>query len=700
MTIRRSSRVLGNIPAETTSFVGRRRQSSDTALLLRRGRLVTLAGAPGIGKTRLALRVAARLNARFRDGVWLVELAALSDAELLAQSVMDVLDVQCLPGQSVPDTLLEYLADKDMLLVVDNCHHLLDACAQLVCGLLAAAPGLRVLVTSRQVLRVSGEHVIDVPPLAVPDPDSPLTARSTSRYEAVRLFADRAGLARPGFTVDEGNKTAVVRICERLGGIPLAIELSALRIRAQSPARVMNGLDDYFEYLAGASRVAVPRLESLHTAISSSHDLCPEDQQALWARMSVFRGDFDLEAVEEVCAGSGPLHTDVVELVADLMDKSILTRNDCAGAARYRMLEPIRQYGLDKLRQAGEATAVRRRHRDHYLSLAEQGVTDWFGPAQTQWLNRLRSEHVNLRTALNFCLSEPGEELLGLRMASALWFYWTATGYLKEGRYWLNRALSLNPEPTRMRAKALWRAGRITVFCGDLPAAVSILEECRALARQLGDGHALAYGTQMLGVASLLRGDLPRAAALLEDAVARHHANRELTSTALLARLQLAMTCAFQGDLDGAVALCEECRAISDAHGETWAVSYALHVLALVAWRRAQWTVASACTKDCLRLKLAFHDVLGIAQSLELQAWIAAGAGHHKVAAVLLGVARRYWPTDSLPLFGSEYFMAHHEACETHTRRALGNERFDTAFRQGGRLSLAQGITFALEEKL
>jgi non-specific serine/threonine protein kinase len=225
----------------------------------------------------------------------------------------------------------------------------------------------------------------------------------------------------------------------------------------------------------------------------------------------------------------------VLDLVTDLIDKSILTRGDRAGVMRYQMLEPIRQYGLDKLREAGEEAAMCRRHRDHYLRLAEQGVADWFGPRQSEWLNRLRSEHANLRTALNFCLSEPDEELLGLRMASALWFYWTASGILKEGRHWLDRALSLNPKPTRMRAEALWRDGRITVFQGEISAAVSKLEECRALARQLGDERALAYGTQMLGVASLLSGDLPRAAVQLEEAVARHHANRELTSTALLA---------------------------------------------------------------------------------------------------------------------------------------------------------------------
>lgn len=694
------SRTCGNLPAETSSFVGRRREVSGIVRLLRRERLLTLAGAPGIGKTRLALRVAARVNARFRDGVWLVELGPLSDVRLLDQSFLDVLGLQCQPGQSALDTLQEYLADKELLLVVDNCHHLLEASARLVSRLLRTAPRLRVLTTSRQVLRTTGERVLDVPPLSMPDPDSPMTARATSWFEAVRLFADRAKLARPGFVVNKGNRAVVGRICQRLGGIPLAIELAALRVRGLSPEQVLDGLSDYFEFLSGGSRVAVPRLEPLRTAIDWSYDLCSNNQKTLWARMSVFPGDFDLDAVEEVCTGPSLPRAEVLDLVTDLIDKSILTRSDHADVMRYRMLEPIRQYGLNKLHQAGEEVAMCRRHRDRYLRLAEQGMGDWFGPHQWEWLNRLWREHSNLRTALDFCLSEPGEKLLGLRMASTLWFYWTASGRLKEGRHWLDRALSLNPELTRERTEALWRVGRIAAFQGDISAAVSVLEECRTSARQLGDGRTLAYGTQMLGVARLLSGDLPRAVALLEDAMARHHANHELTSTALLARLQLALACAFQDELDRAVAYCDECRAISDAHGETWALSYALNVLALVESRRGRWAAATAYARDCLRLKRTFRDVLGLVQALELWAWIAAGVGDYDLAAVLLGLTGRYWRMVGLPLFGSEHFLTHHEACESQTRRAMGDERFSAALQRGNRLTLEEGVDLALAEQM
>jgi tetratricopeptide (TPR) repeat protein len=413
----------------------------------------------------------------------------------------------------------------------------------------------------------------------------------------------------------------------------------------------------------------------------------------------VFRGDFDLEATEVVCAGASISPADALNLVTGLLEKSIITRSDHDGAARYRMLEPIRQYGLTKLQRAGGGTAVRRRHRDHYLNLAEQGDASWFGPHQSSWFARMRCEHANLRTALNFCLTEPGEEFVGLRMASALWFYWTACGFLKEGRNWLDRALSVNPQPTRLRAKALWLDGRITLMQGDVTEAVSKLEECRALARQLGDEHALAYGTQILGVAHLLSGDLPSAAMLLEEAVARHQANGELNSTALLASLQLALVCVFQDDLYRTVTLCERCHAISDAHEETWARSFALHVLALVAWRRGEWTVAAVHTRECLRLKRTFHDILGLAQSLELLAWIDASAGEYEQAALMLGVAERHWRTFGLPLFGSEYFLAHHETCEKRARLVLGDEGFTGTFRQGNRLTLEQGVTVALAKE-
>ena len=364
-----SPRPVGNLPGEVTSFVGRRREVAQAVRLLRRARLLTLTGTAGVGKTRLALRVAIRMREAFPDGVWLVELAALTDEKLLAPTVADALGVRHQQGQrSTPQMLADYLADKRLLLVLDNCEHLLDPCAVLTSRLLRATTGVRILATSRQGLTVAGEHLLEVPPLPVPDPGQPVTPRALARGQAVRLFAERAALARPGFAIDAGNRATIVRICHRLDGIPLAIELAALRVRAMPVTKILTGLDDYLGFLTTGSRVTVPRAQTLRAAIDWSFALCSPPEQQLWARASVFAGGFDLAAAEAVCGGMGIACEDVFDLVAGLIDKSVLTRTheDTETLARYRMLEALRHYGQERLASSGHLTAVHIRHRDHY----------------------------------------------------------------------------------------------------------------------------------------------------------------------------------------------------------------------------------------------------------------------------------------------------------------------------------------------
>ncbi|MFB9616380.1 AAA family ATPase, partial [Kutzneria kofuensis] len=355
-----------------TSFVGRRREVAQAVRLLRRARLLTLTGVAGVGKTRLALRVAVRTREAFPDGVWLVELAALTDEKLLAPTVADALGIHHQQGQrSTTQTLADYLADKRLLLVLDNCEHLLDPCAVLTSRLLRATTGVRILATSRQALGTAGEHLLEVPPLPVPDLGQPVIPRALTRGEAVRLFAERAALARPGFAVDAGNRATVVRICHRLDGIPLAIELAALRVRAMPVAEILIGLDDYLGFLSTGSRVAVPRAQTLRAAIDWSFALCSSLEQQLWARASVFAGGFDLDAAEVVCGGMGIACEDVFDLVAGLVDKSVLTvvPDETDVRARYRMLEAIRQHGQERLASSGHLMVVRARHRDHYRQL-------------------------------------------------------------------------------------------------------------------------------------------------------------------------------------------------------------------------------------------------------------------------------------------------------------------------------------------
>ncbi len=345
---------LGNLPIDVTSFVGRRRELSEARRLLGDARLLTLAGAGGVGKTRLALRLAAEVRRTFPDGVWLADLAPVQDGELVPQTVIAALGLQDHSTRLPVETLLEYLAGKRLLLVLDNCEHVLDACAVLATKLLSQAEALRILATSRQLLSVEGEQVMEVPPLSVPDLDWLSAAGSLTGYEAVRLFAERAAAVVPGFAVTASNGAVVARLCQGLDGMPLAIELAAVRLRVLSAEQILERLDDRYRLLTGGSRTGLERHQTLRAAIEWSYDLCSPQEQILWGRLSVFSGGFDLEAAEQVCAGEDIAQEDVFELVTGLLDKSVLAREEHGSRVRYRLLETIRQYGQTHLTESGQ----------------------------------------------------------------------------------------------------------------------------------------------------------------------------------------------------------------------------------------------------------------------------------------------------------------------------------------------------------
>ncbi|MGH4002404.1 MAG: BTAD domain-containing putative transcriptional regulator [Pseudonocardiaceae bacterium] len=706
---------VGNLPAEVASFVNRRQEIAEVTRLLSAARLVTLTGVGGVGKTRLALRVAADLRPAFTDGVWVIELARVNDPAMVAHTVVDALGVRDQSPRRPLAVLTEYLRERRMLLLLDNAEHLLDVCAALVDELLRAASGVRILVTSRQPLRVAGEHVLAVAPLSVPDSSLTLSAEAGTQeagtqevgtqeagaqFAAMTLFADRAATTvSGGFAITQGNQAAVAQLCHRLDGIPLAIELAAARLRSLSPAQLLSRLDDRFQLLTTGHRTALPRQQTLRATVDWSFDLCSPQEQRLWMRVSVFAGSFGLEAAEDVCSGEGLAAEDVLDVLDGLVDKSVLIREEHSEVVRYRLLETLRQYGQHKLRAAGEETPPRRRHADWYLRLTEQGEQEWFGPHQMTWFTSLRVEHANLRTAFDFCLTTPGKTQNGLRMAAALCFYWIACGLVREGRHWLDRALTLASEPSRARAKALWVNGWIMITQGDLPEGESTLRECQDLARQLGDEIALAHAMHKLGLTTLFGGNMSHGVTLMEDALARFRALGELNSIVVMAQAQLAMTSSFEGDVDHLVELCREARTICEAHGERWALSATLYALARVEWRRGQLGQATAYARESLRIKQIFNDIVGIVLLVEQLAWIAATSGEEKRAAVLLGAAHRIWPTVGLSLFGSKYHIAAHEECEARARRTLGNLLFETAFRYGTDLTLAQTVAYALDEK-
>ncbi|MBV9383926.1 MAG: LuxR family transcriptional regulator, partial [Streptosporangiaceae bacterium] len=487
MTVMAAGRRAGNLPAELTSFVGRRREVAEVRRLLSVSRLVTLTGVGGVGKTRLALRAAVEFRRAF-DETWLVDLAGLIDPSLVVPTVAATVGL-CDQSERPPlPVLSDFLAPKRMLLVLDNCEHLLDACAELADALLRAAPELRILATSRQSLRIEGEFTMAIAPLPVPAGDQPpLSPEALGQYEAVSLFADRAAAVLPGFILDGSNAMAVARLCRQLDGIPLAIELAAVRLRALSVGEIEERLGDRYGLLTGGSRAALPRQRTLRALVDWSFSLLSTAERHLWARLSVFAGDFGLDAVEGTCAGEGISADELPDLLADLVDKSLLLRHEHLGEGRYRLLETLRQFGQEKLSEYGQRELMLSRHRDWYQRLAEQALAEWFGPRQVSWFNRLRLERANLRAALEYCLSEPGEAETGLRMASVLLRpFWLPNAFFSEGRMWLARLLEKVTAGTA-RAKGLCANAWLALMQGDAATALSMLEEGGRLADQLDD---------------------------------------------------------------------------------------------------------------------------------------------------------------------------------------------------------------------
>src|SRR3989440_6630768 len=437
---------IGGLPADTTSFVGRKSDVAEVRRLVSGARLVTLTGVAGVGKTRLALRVAASVSRSFPDGVWLTELEHVRDAALVAHTVSESLGIRDETGRPPLTVLAEYLRDRKLLLVLDNCEHLTEACAQLVTALLDAAPGLAILATSRERLRVPEERDWQVAPLSLPDPEQRMPPGAALQYPALTLFAERARAAEPNFALTPENEARVAQVCQLLDGLPLAIELVAVRLRALPLDHLLSRLTDGPWALAVGRRGRVPRHQTLEAAVAWSYQLCSAEEQALWARVSVFAGTFDLAAAVAVCGEDGIAADAVPGLLTGLVDKSVLTREGLPGRPRFRLLNTLRQYGRDRLSGDGAAVdALRRRHRDHYLALAERGEAGWFSADQPEIAVCTRLGHANLRTALDFCLGAGGERRTGLRLAATLWFYWAGCGLLGEGRHWLHPSPAAHP---------------------------------------------------------------------------------------------------------------------------------------------------------------------------------------------------------------------------------------------------------------
>src|SRR6516225_8860583 len=507
----RAAGTAGRLRGELTEFVGRRAQLARVRDALEGARLVTLTGPGGIGKTRLALQAAASAGRAFRDGAWLVELAGLRDYGLLVPEVVRSLGLSDQSARWAVASLADYLRDRQVLLVVDGCEHLADACAVMADVLLRGCPELRIIATSRHVLGVAGEVTIAVPPMTIPAEGDRVGPEELLRYEAVRLFSARAAAVLQGFTVDAGNAAAVADVCRTLDGIPLAVELAAVRLRSLSPEQIVCRLGSRFQLLSGGGPADQPHHRTLQAALEWSYELLSSAEQAMWRRVSVFAGSFDLDAAEAVCAGGRPAVGQVADLVDALVAKSILLREG-QGTARYRLLDTIGEFGLAKLRGRGNERALRRRHRAYYAALAAR--KEAFGPGRAEWIAALDTDHENLRAALRFCLSDPAEAATGAEMACDLWRYWETHGHLTEGRRILAALLDQLGPASPARPRTLWTAGFLAQFQGDIPAARRLLEASLSAARQAGDVNAEAWALSFLGWDVYYDGDAERGHAL------------------------------------------------------------------------------------------------------------------------------------------------------------------------------------------
>jgi predicted ATPase/DNA-binding CsgD family transcriptional regulator len=680
----------GNLPAEVTRFIGRRRELAQVRDALERYRLVTLRGVGGVGKTRLALHVAADVRRSFADGVWLVELSALRNAELLARTVATSLGLPDQAAGDPVDLLAEHLADRHLLLVLDTCEHLVNACAILAEVLLRAAPRLRILATSREPLDVMGEQALLISPLDVPDPEMPAAGS-----ESVALFVDRADAMTPGFALTAANEQAVARLCRGLDGIPLALELAAVRLRTMSVEQIVARLDDRFRLL-GTARTSENRHQTLRAAVGWSHELCTAAEQVLWARLSVFPGSFDLEAVEAVCCGGAVTAGAFFETLSRLVEKSIVGFEQ--DRRRYLMLDTIREYGAEQVGALGELDHLRRRHRDYYLGLAERGAARSLTTEQVGWMVRLADETANIRVALDFSYSTLGEEAEGVRMTVLLRHYWLLVGQFSEGRRWHSRALAANAESAD-GAWAVYGAGVLALQQGDIETAGPLLDRAGGLAGDLEDRDLAAHVTDAHGIAKFFTGDLEGARVRHEEALAEYADIGFSEPFALSSFARLASVCCLTGELDRAIWLSEECLGLCEELGDQWARGTALWIRGAARWLSGDVGDAVEDTLACLRIKESLGDLHTITMAIDLLAVCLVEQADYVRAAELSGAGDALWKALRAPIQQGPHYAEIRRAAAETCRQALGEERFRAAHRRGMAMPVADAIALARNEK-
>ena len=682
----------GNLPATVTRFIGRKRELSAIEAAVDAHRLVTLSGPGGVGKTRLALQVAAAQRDTFGQGAWLVELSAIRGPELLAPEVAKALGLPDVAPGDAGAALARHLAESERLLVLDTCEHLVAACADLASALLAGCPDVRIMATSREPLGAPGEQVVLITPLEVAA--EPGQARQP---EAVELFLDRARAAVPGYALTTANAAAVARLCRKLDGIPLALELAAVRLRSMSADEIADRLDHRFRIL-GTTRALTDRHRTLRAAVRWSYELCTPAEQRLWARLSVFPGGFAGEAAEAVGGPGAP------QALARLAGKSIVTPEGHPGpgpGCRYRMLDTMREFGAELLAEP-DASDARRSHRDYYQRLALRAATEGLGPAQAGWMNWVQREAGNLRAALEYCFATPGQEAAGLAMTVALRGYWLMLGAFGEGLRWHELAMTACPG-SRDNAWAVFGAGVLAVQQGALATARPLLEQAASLAAGLPDEMLAACVTDARGMEAFYREDFATARDLHAAALAYYEEAGFPDAHALVCYSRLASACMLSLEVDRAIELSEQSARRCAELGEQWALGTAMWTRGAARWLLGDSQAAIADALSCLAMKKPLGDLHRTTMCLDLIAVALAtpddaGRDDFVRAAELFGAGDMLWQSLNAPLQMGPAYAEIRKGGVAKCRAGLGEEGFQAAHGRGLAMPLCEAIAVARGE--
>jgi predicted ATPase len=688
-----------NIPVPLTSFIGREKELKEIARLLSASRLLTLTGSGGVGKTRLAIATANDSLAKFKDGVFWVGLVSLSDANLIPQEIAQSLNLRDISQELLIETLKTYLKSKEVLLVIDNCEHLIKASAQYAEQLLAACPRLKILATSIEALGLFNEMIWQVPSLPLPEMQGPLSRKKLQEFASIALFAERAGNAKSGFAMDERNASSVAQICRRLDGIPLAIELAAARIKVLSVDEIATRLDDRFSLLTTGSRTAIPRHQTLRATIDWSHDLLTEPERILLRRLAVFAGGFTLESAEAVCS-QGMKRSDILDLLGRLVDKSLVTveQESITGATRYRLLETIRQYALEKLMGTGEAEAIRNQHLEFFVRMAEEAAPNAFGAETVKYYEQIDQEIDNIRTAMEWAI-ETRQALLGFRLVAALFYFWYNRSLLEEWHGRLIRVLSLPEglERTAERAKAL---NSISFFYWAGMSTVNPhreLEEALSIGRELGNDYVIAQSLSTLGRNETASGNFLKARSLLVESLdiwrrlgPEHNMDRIFTLT------WLGDLAFHQGNLEEAQTLYEECAGAFKEIRDQNFLAYAVRHLGQVACRQGEFEKAAILCGESLSLNQSLKDERGVIACLSALAGIVAARGKVRLASQLFGAVEALLGARSIRLLQVDQMEFDRNV--STSRSQLDSETLDNAWAKGLAMTLEQAVEFALKE--